>query len=65
MMGSPRASQPISKLPDWEYVFPPMDEPIVSMIEFGGHLYVATSRGVYRKDGDKLVPLKLAITEPV
>lgn len=34
------------------------DKQIVSMLEFEGKVYVATKKGVYRIEGDKLVRLE-------
>ena len=53
-----------SALSDGPRTFPP-GVPIVSMIEFGGRIYVATSHNVYVIVGEKLVLLKLEVVDPL
>lgn len=41
----------------------PMNEPIVAMIQYNGTIYIATSKGIYKKTSDdKVEHLKLEIS---
>ena len=41
------------------------EKKVVSMIEFQGKVYVATEKGIYRIEDDKLVRLEFEETETV
>lgn len=43
---------------------PDPDRVVVSMLEYQGHIYVATQKGIYRMEGDEMKRLEFVEKEP-